>query len=345
MGKTEQKTEQRTERKKDQKTEQKTGEKAEQTAQGKKRVLWLDIAKAAGIAVVLLVHTGRSFGLVSFFGGMFYMPLFFVLAGMTFRYRPEETFRSFVKKKAKRLLAPYFGYNLFLFLFFFVKNDLLTGQAGRQSLFPLLGILYSRNCLFPMGTEENVYFMQILNAPTWFLTCLFVSYLLFWLVMKAAGGQLKKAAVINFGCLLAAVLLHYLSPVLLPWSLDCAFYAVSFLLFGKLLEQEKAVERLYRKPWALLLTAAVFVGASLLNGSVNLSVGDYGRLMILCLIAGCFGSFLVMEAALFAERHTGVFARACGFLGRHTLPVLCLHLFVYSLIGTALQLLGLGFSG
>ena len=95
----------------------------------KKRVLWLDIAKAAGIIIVLLVHTGRSFGPVSFFGGMFYMPIFFVLAGMTFRYKPEESFADFTKKKARRLLVPYFGYNLFLFLFFFVKNDLLAGQA------------------------------------------------------------------------------------------------------------------------------------------------------------------------------------------------------------------------
>lgn len=306
----------------------------------KERVLWLDIAKAAGILVVLLVHTGKSFGPLSYFGGMFYMPIFFILAGMTFRFRPEETFGSFVKKKARRLLLPYAAYNLFLFLFFLVKNDLLTGQAGRQSLFPLLGILYSRNCLFPAETAENIYFMQILNAPTWFLTCMFVSYLLFWLVMKAAGGQLRKAALINCGCLLAAVFLHYLSPVLLPWSLDCALYAVSFLLFGKFLEQEKAVERLYRKPLWLLLTAVIFAVSSLINGSVNMSVGDYGRLMLLYLAAGSSGSLLVMEISVFVERHAGVAAKACGFLGRHTLPVLCLHLFFYSLIGTVLQMLG-----
>ena len=159
----------------------------------KKRVLWLDMAKAAGILVVLLVHTGKSFGPVSFFGGMFYMPVFFVLAGMTFRWKPEERFLDFAKKKAKRLLVPYFGYNLFLFLFFFVKNDLLTGQVGKGSLFPLLGILYSRNCLFPMEASSNVYFMQILNAPTWFLTCMFVSYLLLWLLMRTAKGSWKKA--------------------------------------------------------------------------------------------------------------------------------------------------------
>ena len=307
----------------------------------KKRVLWLDIAKALGILVVLLVHTGKSFGPVSFFGGMFYMPIFFILAGMTFRYKPEERFGSFVKKKAKRLLVPYFGYNLFLFLFFFLKNDLLAGQVSAESFFPLLGILYSRNCLFPMDSPANVYFMQILNAPTWFLTGMFVSYLLFWLVMKAAEGKLRTAVYLNFGVLLAAVLVHYLCPVLLPWSLDCALYAVSFLLFGKVLSEKGIVERLYRKPGAVLLLAAVFAVLSWLNGSVNMSVADYGRSMILYLIVGCAGSLLVMVLSLFLEKHMGPLAKACGFLGRHTLPVLCLHLFVYSLIGTALRLLGL----
>ena len=307
----------------------------------KKRVLWLDMAKAAGILVVLLVHTGKSFGPVSFFGGMFYMPVFFVLAGMTFRWKPEERFLDFAKKKAKRLLVPYFGYNLFLFLFFFVKNDLLTGQVGKGSLFPLLGILYSRNCLYPVNASENVFFMQILNAPTWFLTGMFVSYLLFWLLMKAAKGERKRAVLLNLPLLLTAVLLHYFCPVLLPWSLDCALYAVSFLLFGRILASENLVEKLYRRPQPLLAAAAAFAALSWLNGGVNMSVADYGRSMVLYLLVGCSGSLLVLEASLFLERHTDMFAKACGFVGRHTLPVLCLHLFVYSVMGTVLRMLGI----
>ena len=89
----------------------------------------------------------------------------------------------------------------------------------------------------------------------------------------------------------------------------------------------------------LVLLAAAFIGLSCLNGSVNMSVADYGRSMILYLVIGGLGSFLVMEASLFLEKHAGVFAKACGFLGRHTMPVLCLHLFVYSIIETILNIL------
>ena len=48
-----------------------------------KRLLWMDIAKAIGILVVLVVHAELDLGPVTFLGGMFYMPVFFVLAGMT----------------------------------------------------------------------------------------------------------------------------------------------------------------------------------------------------------------------------------------------------------------------
>lgn len=307
----------------------------------KKRVLWMDIAKAIGILVVLVVHAELELGLVTYLGGMFYMPVFFVLAGMTFSYRPEEKFSVFLKKKAKRLLVPYFGYNLFLFAFFFAKDSLLTGNVTKASFFPLLGILYSRNCLVSMDQVSNVFFMQILNAPTWFLTGLFVTLLIFWVLMQGSKGDWRKLLLMNSGVLLLAVLLHYLCPILLPWSIDCAFYAVSFLVLGKLAAEQNAVERIYHSPVLMLLTTAVFVGFSFLNGSVNMSVAEYGRSMLLYLIVGTSGSLLCMVCAMFLEKHTRFLARAGAWLGRHTMPVLCLHLFVYSVLGTILRALGI----
>ena len=302
----------------------------------KKRILWMDIAKAFGILIVLIVHGGLSLGPVTFLGGMFYMPVFFVLAGMTFKRREEESFGVFVKKKAHRLLAPYFGYNLFLFLFFFVKDSLLVGKVSLDSFFPLLGILYSRNCLFRMDAVHNIYFMQILNAPTWFLTGLFVSLIVFWVLMEASKGELRKLQIMNGGVLLLAVMLHYFCPILLPWSIDCALYAVSFLTFGKALQEYGYVEKLYKRPLLLFLLAAAFVGLSFVNGSVNMSVGEYGHSMVLYLLVGGMGSLLCMEISLFVEKHMRFLSGGFAWLGRHTVPILCLHLFAYSVIGMLL---------
>lgn len=302
----------------------------------KQRILWMDIAKALGIFIVLIVHGGISLGPVTFLGGMFYMPVFFVLAGMTFTWKEEEDFGTFVKKKACRLLVPYFGYNIFLFLFFFIKDSLLTGKVSSESFFPLVGILYSRNCLFEMDAVHNVYFMQILNAPTWFLTGLFVSLVIFWILMKTAKGDLCKLYIVNGGVLLLAVMLHYFCPILLPWSIDCALYAASFLTFGKVLKEYHLVETLYKRPLILFLFAAAFAALSFVNGSVNMSVAEYGSSMVLYLIIGSLGSLLCLELSLFLEKYTWFISKACAWLGRHTVPVLCLHLFVYSAAGKLL---------
>ena len=70
------------------------------------RLEWLDFGKAMGILVVLLVHAGCRLGLVTYYGGMFYMPIFFVAAGYTFRVKEGESYGTFLLKKAKRLLIP-----------------------------------------------------------------------------------------------------------------------------------------------------------------------------------------------------------------------------------------------
>jgi len=305
----------------------------------KKRVLFMDIAKAIGILIVLLVHAELHLGPVTFFGGMFYMPVFFVLAGMTFSYRPEEKLSVFLKKKAKRLLLPYLGYNGFLFTFFFVKDSMLSGQLTGKSFFPLLGILYSRNCLLPMGQENNVFFMQILNAPTWFLTGLFVTLFLFWVLVRMSKGDRKKLLLQTGRLLAVAILVHYFCPVLLPWSVDCALYAVAFLTFGKFAAEYGLVGKLYGSPlWTGVLLVG-FLGLSLLNGSVNMSIANYGHSMLLYLIVGALGSLLCMIGALFLEKHAVWLGKPLAWLGRHTIPVLCLHLFVYAMMDTLFRAL------
>ncbi len=136
--------------------------------------------------------------------------------------------------------------------------------------------------------------------------------MIFWILMQAVGGELRKLFIMNSGVLLFSVLLHYFCPILLPWSVDCALYAVSFLTFGKALAEYGLVEKLSKKPLTLILIMGAFVGLSLVNGSVN------------------------MEVSCFVQKYADLPARGLAWLGRHTMPVLCLHLFVYSVIGLLL---------
>ena len=121
-------------------------------AEQKKRLEWLDFGKAMGILVVLAVHAGCSLGVLTYYGGMFYMPIFFFAAGYTFRRKEGESYGAFLWKKAKRLLIPYFGTSAFLWLFFYLIAICCTSSFGIQmnryiDQSSLLAWLYNNNPL------------------------------------------------------------------------------------------------------------------------------------------------------------------------------------------------------
>jgi fucose 4-O-acetylase-like acetyltransferase len=298
------------------------------------RLNWLDFGKAVGILVVLLVHAGCSLGRITFYGGMFYMPVFFVAAGYTYRCKKEESFGGFVKKKAQRLLVPYFGTSAFLWLFFWVKDSVLSGNAGDLKLHSILGILYSRNQMYTAAyTGENPVLMDVLNAPLWFLTALFLVYI--WYELASRSG--KKALLLLIGLCVSAVW-HYCTPLLLPWSLEAVPYFACFFGAGEWLrkyEEEKFL-RDVRLQAALLL---LFLCCS--RSSVNLSIGNYGRSMLLYLIVGTAGSVLIFALGSWLERLCKPLVHVIGLVGQETLTILCWHMFLFMFLRTAAGMIGL----
>ena len=80
----------------------------------KQRDTYLDIAKAIGILMVIYAHVSLSGILYTTFYA-FHIPLFFVVAGMTFNNKKHTSFKTFAANKAKRLLLPYLIYSLATF--------------------------------------------------------------------------------------------------------------------------------------------------------------------------------------------------------------------------------------
>lgn len=288
----------------------------------KNREHWLDIAKFFGILLVVLNHMNIRIPLVTFFGGMFYMPVFFVAAGYTYRNK-GESFKNFALGKAKRLLIPYAVCNVFLFAFFTILN-------GKFSKTNFLGIFYSRSMMMKATSEWNMALMSYLNAPTWFLTCLFVCLCIYYFIdMKFADVKKRRIAVII--CMAAGVVLRKISPVLLPWSLENALFFTGMLEAGRFLKEEGFVW-LCKNEWIYVNLLIVFVALSYIQGSVNVSISEYGRSMMLYFFTGTLGSVLCMKAAELEEKYLKVLAKPLAFVGRHTLPILCWHLFVIEII-------------
>ena len=286
------------------------------------RELWLDIAKAYGIFLVVINHLDIHIPLVTFFGGMFYMPVFFVAAGYTYRNK-GESLREFVLTKAKRLLVPYFVCNVLLVAFFTLRNEGISKPA-------ILGILYSRSMLMKAGSVWNMALMPALNAPTWFLPCLFLSLCLYFVIDRKFTEETKRRKAIIIA-MAVGVVLRTLSPVLLPWSLENALFFLGFLEVGRFLK-ETGLSWLRKNEWIYAYFLIAFVVLSYLQGSVNVSISEYGRSMILYFFTGSFGSILCMKAAELTEKYLKVLAKPIAFVGRHTLTILCWHLLAIEVI-------------
>ena len=73
-------------------------------AMGTKRLDWIDIAKGIAIILVIVGHTVPNPSPLRHAIFSFHMPVFFILAGYTFRPKP---WRELVSGSVSRLLVPY----------------------------------------------------------------------------------------------------------------------------------------------------------------------------------------------------------------------------------------------
>lgn len=304
----------------------------------KRRENWIDAVKTIAIFVVLANHAGFILPGVNFWGGMFYVPVFFVLAGYTYRLKGGGFF-AFVKGKAKRLLLPYFTANLFLLLFFGAKELLLDGELLTVGKTSVLGIFYARNQLF-CGTKEAVYFMNLQNAPTWFLPALFLSIVCFDGLMRLFRENGKKVSLSILFLFVMGILYHDASPYLLPWSIDAVPFFLVLIGIGYAAARTGFLERVEHGGKEALIMAVfslVFIGTALFNGSVNVSIAEYGASVLLALYNSALSSLLIMLLCHGLEHCILRSGLPCWLVkpGRATLTILCYHLFLFAIIQTA----------
>lgn len=305
---------------------------------GEQREKWIDLVKCIAIFVVMVNHSQLAAPHLRFWGGMFFVPVFFVLSGYTYRIR-EESFLSFFGRKAKRLLLPYITANGILFVFFVVKDVLLGQMALREKATDVIGIFYARNqmfvtepkMLFPPAAEENIYFYGMLNSPTWFLPALFLTMVLFEVLVRLSKRDGRKMLLGAVILLCMANLYHYLFPLLLPWSLDAVPYFLIMFLWGYFMKRKKFLDYFDRKKWVLLLLLGGFLICALINGSANYSVGDYGKSTMMALYNALVASTLLMYLMRKTETYI---LKVFTLIGQQTLFLLCYHLFAFAMIET-----------
>ena len=275
--------------------------------EAKSRLEFVDIAKGIGIMIVCFGHSGAEDVVISWIGG-FIVPLFFILSGYMYKDKGIPVGKD-LYNKGKKLLKPYMFFSVVLLLIYkrFAWND-------------IVGVFYSRYCLYTYHAPDNIFFMKATNSPMWFLTAMFATFPLFYIIMKNEKyikWIVLSYLLITWGCTFL--------PILLPWSLDVVFIMAIFMYIGVLFRRQ---ENLLNKPsYIYWLIIAAFLILCKVNGEPNPSVRELGNSLLLYMITGVLGSISMMWICKHLEGKplSGLLAD----IGRHTLVIFCLQIFIF----------------
>ena len=313
-----------------------------------KREDWIDLTRLIAMLIVMMNHCGLVFKGVNFWGGMFYVPVFFVLSGFLWK-RERPPVREELSHRAGRLLVPYFTVNIILVGIFLVR-DVIKGDYsetflrtfgflyGRNQLYSDAGTLFARDMfVLPNNAGRDTFFMTALNAPTWFLPALFLTvftieflYVVSLYRLRDSGEPesnrekfaMHRVIIAVAIMMLAGLTWHYLTPLLLPWSIDAiSFFAVFFLL-GHLLGQWGGWKWMMSHQWMFALGLVLLIPGGIINGSANFSVGMYGKSLMLAYLNAASSSLIIMYICFRMRKHI---PKILVYAGSKTLPLLCWH--------------------
>jgi acyltransferase len=153
------------------------------------RLAWIDALKGFGIILVVFAHYNLPAALDTYIFS-FHMPLFFFISGFRFNFvKYTESATNFVKGRFKSLIIPYFGFAVLTCLFYFLLDEVYSPGVTSIKFFEadILYMIYS--ILYASGP------MISYNSPLWFLTCLFVTELLFYWLAKRYYWQPGKLVI------------------------------------------------------------------------------------------------------------------------------------------------------
>ena len=280
-----------------------------------KRIAWIDNCKALAISLVALGHV-QSIYLVNEIIFSFVMPAFFFLSGFTFDRSANAPFTKLVRKKIQTLVVPYFGFSavLFAFWFFVRRNFGMSYQTDATSLDVLLQIL--------CGTNSEFFV-----TPLWFLTCLFMTELCFWWLLRLRKKMLMACLIIAL-YVPGLVYITYMEKFQLPhlfWNIDQIPFCLYFLALGYVISKKNFADKFLcstkRNAIALVASALVF--------GLAFAVRENTASLFLLMHTVMIHSGLLTLVAFSKILKNNVIL---NFVGQNTLTIFALHMIVQSLL-------------
>ena len=225
------------------------------------RISWVDMAKGYGMIAVLIGHLVQN----SFLGNFvysFHLPLFFFLSGYLFH--ADTDFISFLKKKGKSILLPYFSLGIFIVVFSVLYPCLFEHKYRTLSMF---GHMLWQHFL--------AFLFQYRYGTVWYLAVLLGINLMMYFIVRIP--KLWSQGVIVF-LLLIFGLYRYLvmHERVLFWNLDATFTTLVFFWVGYVCQKNEV-------PFKRLLTwkyrgglVAVFLAINIFCNALSFQMTGRG---------------------------------------------------------------------
>lgn len=284
----------------------------------KERNLSVDIVRGLCIILMVLGHVGFGY-YFDYYIHAFHVPVFFVITGMFFK--SNQPFLKFAVKKLKTLIVPYVLVGVIsLIIWKAINYDQWSNWA------PAYHLLWDNSTGLPY------------NGALWFLTAMFWTTLLYWLLDYSIRKPWLRAVVV---CLLfVAGLFQIYLPFRLPWQMGVAPFAVLFVEAGRWLKiiLPKIKFDKMRAIWKILLWLVVFGIESFLicvNGYVNVRTGTYAIFPLTIFNVVLMTVLLLKFAEKLEKMSSKVFVLATRYfseIGKDSIIYLCFNEIIIRLL-------------
>lgn len=276
-----------------------------------KRDLTIDILKGIGIVLVVLGHTLSSNLTTMIY--LFHMPLFFFVSGMSsyYSYNNRISFKEYFIKKGKTILTPYFIFSLIIFLYWFIIERKIRNQLDISALKNLINI-------FIAFCEQDLFSP---NVVMWFLPCLFISLIIFFILMKLK----KMKNVVAIILLIIGFLLSYYK-ILLPWAIETSLIASFFVYTGyyykKITKDNKSNKSLLIE---ILIAIIAVIFCYKYNGSIAMLNHKYNNILLF-LLGAYAGIILILNISKFINKSTkNKLKNLLCYLGKNSIIIMICH--------------------
>ncbi len=270
---------------------------------------WPDVAKGICILSVIIGHLGSAW--INRIVFIYHLPVFFLLAG--YFLKKKETEWTFIRKKAKRLLAPYILTCVIIGTVATVKASIEGKSVGKTF------VEWCKAALYGAGDNWTEPFAIKGIGAIWFLLALF-----FALVTVHYLLDKKYYKGIIIGLAFIGWFSFDKTKVWLPLSIQAGMLASLYVLIGyEAKKEEFIIHNMSRGLLSVLFLIAVF---SIQHFKGFWLVHNHLGNGLLDLLGSLAASVIVIALSVYICRHGVIGKHFLQFFGKNSLIILCAHL-------------------